>query len=156
MNRTLVAFGIGFLSLTSHVLGVWAQEGTSILGTNSVLFVPLQVGGGLQGCTLVYEAVAADHACDRGDPVVVVGSIGVHLQDMNVTLALKIGVRSLLSRDQRFQAPYFAYLQTDTSTTAKFRHVSAVATKASGSSSSGLKIRRRSFSVRRFKREESQ
>lgn len=125
MNRTLVAVGIGFVSSMSLGLSVWAQEDTSIFGTNSVSFVPLQVGGGLRGCTLVYEAVAADHAYSGGDPVVVVGNIAVHLQDMNVTLALKIGVRSLLGRDQRFQAPYFAYLQTDNSTTARLRHVSA-------------------------------
>ena len=125
MKRTLAAVGIVFVWLMSLNVGVLAQEDTSIFGTNSVSFVPLQVGGGLRGCTLVYEAVAADHVYSGGDPVVVVGNIAVHSQDMNVTLALKIGIRGLLSRDQRFQAPIFAYLQTDNSSTAKLRHVSA-------------------------------
>ena len=121
MKSIRVAIALVWLSQSLVV----AQDDGSIYGTNSVSFVPVQVGGSLRGCTLVYEAVAADHAYLRGDPVVAVGNIGVHVQDLSVTLALKVGVRNLLARDQRFEAPHFAYLQTANSTTAKFRHVSA-------------------------------
>lgn len=103
---------------------VLAQDDGSVFGTNSVSFAPIQVGGSLRGCTLVYEAVAADHAYLGGDPVQAVGNLTVHVQDLNVTLALKLGVRSILGRGQRFEAPYFAYLQSANSSTAKLRHVS--------------------------------
>lgn len=103
---------------------VLAQDDGSVFGTNSVSFVPIQVGGSLRGCTLVYEAVVADHAYLSGNPVQAVGNLTVHVQDLNVTLALKLGVRSVLGRDQRFEAPYFAYLQSTNSSTAKLRYVS--------------------------------
>jgi hypothetical protein len=106
-------------------LVVLAQDEGSIFGTNSVSFVPIQVGGSLRGCTLVYEAVVADHAYLGGDPVLAVGNLTVHVQDINVTLALKLGVRNILARAQQFEAPHFAYLQTANSSTAKLRYVSA-------------------------------
>jgi hypothetical protein len=105
-------------------LVVLAQDDGSLFGTNSVSFAPLQVGGSLRGCTLVYEAVVADHAYLGGNPVQAVGNLTVYVQDPSVTLALKLGVRSILGRDQRFEAPHFAYLQSANSSTAKLRYVS--------------------------------
>jgi len=63
-----------------------AQDDGSVFGTNSVSFVPIQVGGSLRGCTLVYAAVVADHACLGGNPVQAVGNLTVHVQGLNVTL----------------------------------------------------------------------
>ena len=82
------------------------------------------MSGSLRGCTLIYEAVVADHAYLGGDPVQAVGNLTVHVQDRNVTLALKLGLRSMRDRAQRFEAPHFAYIQTPNSSTAKLRYVS--------------------------------
>lgn len=58
MKNAFVAASLGFMCLISPTLVVSAaQDDASVFGTNSVSFVPLQVGGELRGCTLVYEAV---------------------------------------------------------------------------------------------------
>ena len=96
-----------------------AQDDASIYGTHSVVFQPVQSGGVLHSCTLVYRAVHADYAYRNGSPIVIVGNIGVHQQDANMILVLKIGVKDVPNAP--FTRPYFGYLQTANATTAKGR-----------------------------------
>ncbi len=100
----------------------YAQDDNSIYGTHSVVFQPVQVGGELQGCTLVYRAVQADHAYLDGKPVAIVGNIGVNRFGENVLLTLKIGVKELTG-DHPIVRPNFAYLQTKTKSTAKAKQL---------------------------------
>lgn len=95
-----------------------AQDDDSIYGTHSVIFQPVQVGGELQGCTLVYKAVQADSAYLGGNPVVIVGNIGVGQLGAVLALTMKVGVKELLG-DHSFVRPNFAYLQTKSHSTAK-------------------------------------
>lgn len=95
-----------------------AQDDDSIYGTHSVVFQPVQVGGELQGCTLVYRAVQADSAYLGGKPVVIVGNIGIGQFGAVLGLALKVGVKELVG-DHPFVRPNFAYLQTKSHSTAK-------------------------------------
>lgn len=94
-----------------------AQDDDSIYGTHSVVFQPVQVGGELQGCTLVYRAVQADSAYLGGKPVVIVGNIGVGQLGAVLALTMKVGVKEL--GDHPFVRPNFAYLQTKSHSTAK-------------------------------------
>lgn len=96
----------------------YAQEDDSIYGTHSVVFQPVQVGGELQGCTLVYRAVQADSAYLGGKPVVIVGNIGVGQFGAVLALTMKVGVKELVG-DHPFVRPNFAYLQTKSHSTAK-------------------------------------
>ena len=59
-----------------------AQEDDSIVGAHSVVFQPVQVGGELRGCTLVYSAVQRDNAYLDGSPVVIIGTIGIWLGEI--------------------------------------------------------------------------
>jgi len=95
-----------------------AQDDDSIYGTHSVVFQPVQVGGELQGCTLVYRAVQADSAYLGGKPVVIVGNIGIGQFGAVLGLTLKVGVKELVG-DHPFVRPNFAYLQTKSHSTAK-------------------------------------
>ena len=95
-----------------------ALDDDSIYGTHSVVFQPMQAGGELQGCTLVYKAVQADYAYLGGNPVVIVGNIGVYQTGGELLLGLKIGVKDL-NGYHPFVRPNFAYLQTMSHSTAK-------------------------------------
>lgn len=118
-QRLARAVVIGCLSAHAHF--AMAQDDASIYGTHSVVFQPVQSGGVLHSCTLVYRAVQADYAYRNGSPIVIVGNIGVHQQDANMILVLKIGVKDLDVPNAPFTRPYFGYLQTANATTAKGR-----------------------------------
>jgi len=96
----------------------YAQDDDSIYGTHSVVFQPVQVGGEVQGCTLVYRAAQADSAYLGGKPVVIVGNIGIAQFGTGLWLTLKVGVKELVG-DHPFVRPNFAYLQTKSHSTAK-------------------------------------
>ena len=115
-----VVMALCFLPLADCI----AQETTSMYGTTSVSFQPLRSEGSLVGCTLVYQAVAADFAYREGSPILVLGNIGVHLQQERLVIALKIGVNDLEGPKLSFVAPHFAYLQTKDATTAELPHES--------------------------------
>ena len=95
-----------------------AQEDDSIYGTHSVAFQPVQVGGELIGCTLVYKAVQADSAYLRGNLIVIVGNIAINQFGADIGLSLKVGVKELVG-DHPIVRPNFAYLQTKSHSTAK-------------------------------------
>jgi hypothetical protein len=97
-----------------------ALDDDSIIGTHSVKFQPIQVGGELQGCTLVYMAVQYDDAYPDGKPVVIVGNIGTGQFGANVILTLKVGVKNLVGNGPIVR-PNFAYLQTKSYSTAKVK-----------------------------------
>jgi hypothetical protein len=97
-----------------------AQEDDSIIGTHSVWFQPIQVGGELQGCTLVYRAVQNDSAYLDGSPVVIIGNIGIGQIGANVALTFKVGVKNLVENGTIVR-PNFAYLQTKSYSTAKVK-----------------------------------
>ena len=94
------------------------QDDDSIYGTHSVGFQPIQAGGELQGCSLVYKVVQADSVYLRGNPVVIIGNISIGQAGANLGLSLKIGVQELVGNHQ-FIRPNFAYLQTKSYSTAK-------------------------------------
>lgn len=103
---------------SSQVSVALAQEDDSIYGTHSVVFQPVQVGGELIGCTLVYKAVQPDSAYLRGNLIVIVGNIAINQFGADIGLSLKVGVKELVG-DHQFVRPNFAYLQTKSHSTAK-------------------------------------
>lgn len=102
----------------SAQVSVAGQDDDSIYGTYSVVFEPVQIGGELQGCTLAYKAVRADNAYLGGKPVVIVGNIGIGQFGTDLVLMMKVGVKELVG-DHSFVRPNFAYLQTESHSTAK-------------------------------------
>lgn len=118
MRRLILGLMLTCAALNAAVSIANAQEADSIYGTHSVVFQPVQVGGELQGCTLVYRSVQADHAYLGGNPVAIVGNIGVQQFDGSLFLTLKIGVKDLTG-NHPIVRPNFAYLQTKTKSTAK-------------------------------------
>ena len=100
------------------------QGDDSIYGTHSVGFQPIQVGGELQGCSLVYKVVHADGVYLRGNPVAIIGNISIGQTGFELGLALKIGVQELVGNHQLVR-PNFAYLQTKSYSTAKARQQSS-------------------------------
>lgn len=91
----------------------------SVFGTHWVRFEPLQVGGELQGCSLVYLAVQADRAYLNGDQVAVNGAIGIRTTPNNrLGMSFKVGLKNL-SKNTDFERPYFSYLQTTSFSTNK-------------------------------------
>ncbi len=89
-----------------------------IVGAHSVGFQPIQNGGELQGCSLVYTAVQYDRAYLDGRPIVIIGNITLKQIGANLFLALKIGVKNLVGNNT-IERPNFAYLQTTSHSTAK-------------------------------------
>ena len=111
---------IATLFLFSFATLANALDDDSIIGTHSVSFQPIQVGGELQGCTLVYMAVQYDSAYLDGSPVVIVGNIGIGQFGANLILTLKVGVKNLVGNGPIVR-PNFAYLQTKSYSTAKVK-----------------------------------
>lgn len=95
----------------------------SIVGTHWVKFQPIQVGGALQGCELVFLAVAADRVYLKGNHVAVNGSIVFGGTGKAPGLTLKIGLKDL-TLGSPFERPAFAYLQTASVSTAKAKQQS--------------------------------
>src|SRR3990172_9783699 len=83
----------------------------SIFGTHWVKFQPIQVGGALRGCELVFLTVIADRVYLTGNHVAVNGSIVLRGSDKGLGLALKIGLKDM-TLGSPFERPAFAYLQT--------------------------------------------
>jgi hypothetical protein len=100
-----------------------SQDDDSIYGTHSITFQPVQRGGNLQGCTLVYLAVQADHVYLGGEPIGVIGNIGLHQYGFNLGLGMKIGVINNMTK-RVIMRPNFAYLQTKSYSTAKVKQQS--------------------------------
>jgi hypothetical protein len=93
----------------------------SIFGTHWVQFEPVQVAGTLIGCSLTFVTVTADRAYLGGSPVALNGSISLrNLQQgpQGLGLTLKLGLNEIQS-GKGFVRPAFAYLQTESGTTAK-------------------------------------
>ncbi len=97
-----------------------AQDDSSIEGTHSVEYQPVQISGELQGCTLVYRAVKFDQTYLDGSPVVIVGNIGLRQVEANIILTLKVGIKNLIGNG-KIERPNFAYLQTNSFSTAKVK-----------------------------------
>jgi len=90
----------------------------SIYGTHTIQFKPVDIGG-LEGCILVYSAVQADHATRPGKSVVINGHVGIlHTPGKNPIFALKITVRDLVFNPVAMR-PHFAYLRSDSWSTAQ-------------------------------------
>lgn len=122
------AHAIVIACLTTQASFVIAEDDSSIYGTHRVVFQPIRSSGVLQGCSLVYTAVVADHVYRKGSLVAINGNVSVYQGDQggkkggNVSLNLKIGLNDFDSPDAPFAGPYFAYLQTANETTAKSFH----------------------------------
>jgi hypothetical protein len=117
---TLACFAMLGLMTTSAL----AESDDTIFGTYWVKFQPMQAGGELQGCELVYMAVTADFRYRDGYPVAVNGSISISkAPNNNLGLMLKVGLKDL-AKNSHFERPTFAYLQSVSTSSAKARQES--------------------------------
>ena len=114
----ILARAVVIVCLSAQASFAIGQDDESIYGTHSVVFQPGQSSGVLHSCTLVYRATQADYAYRNGNPVMIVGNIGVRRFDTKMILTLKIGVMDIDVPNAPFTRPYFAYLQTPNATTA--------------------------------------
>jgi hypothetical protein len=117
--RSLV---VGMVLLCTSLISAAADD--SIIGTHWVEFQPVQAGGSLTGCQLVFLAVTADRVYLNGNPVGVNGTIALQGSDNNLLLMLKAGLKDL-TLGTPFERPAFAYLQTPSASTAKAEQQSA-------------------------------
>lgn len=113
---------VGVLLACTALNAIAADD--SIFGTHSVKFQPIQVGGALQGCELVFLAVTADRVYLDGNHVAVNGSIVLRGTDTGLVLGLKIGLKDM-TLGSPFERPAFAYLQTASISTAKAKQQSS-------------------------------
>lgn len=96
-----------------------AQDDSSVVGTHWVKFEPIQSGGELQGCSLVYLTVQADRAYLNGEWVAVNGSVQLAMIKGNrLGFLHKIGLKRVIPNSP-YERPNFAYLQTQSHSTAK-------------------------------------
>ena len=112
---------VGMVLLCTSLISVAADD--SIFGTHWVKFQPIQAGGSLKGCQLVFLAVTADRIYLNGNQVAVNGSIVLRGSDKGLGLALKVGLKDMTLGTQ-FERPAFAYLQTPSASTAKAKQQS--------------------------------
>jgi hypothetical protein len=101
--------------------GAVAQNYTMLTGTYEVSFQPMQSGGRVEGCSLVFRAVALDHVYQQGSPAMIVGNVTYFASraKSNAAMSLKLGLRTALTPKATPTAPAFAYLQTASANTAK-------------------------------------
>ena len=121
MNRLIKLFFIALL-VSESIASANAQTlDSSIYGTHWVKYEPLQVGGELRGCSLVFLAVVADHLYLKGAPSMVNGAIQYKVGPNNrLALLFKVGVSSNIDMGKpQFERPYFSYLQADELSTYK-------------------------------------
>jgi hypothetical protein len=116
MRRLVVA-----LMLACTALNAKAAD-DSIFGTHWVKFQPIQAGGVLKGCELVFLAVTSDRVYLNGNNVAINGSIVLRGSDKGLGLALKIGLKDMTTGSP-FERPAFAYLQTASASTAKAKQL---------------------------------
>ena len=116
MNRSILLWGL-LLGGTFGIVAALAHDDASLYGTTRVEFQPVHLDG-LEGCTLVYQALQADPAHPGREPVSVSGQIGVFRTPGGSLLALKIGLKDVAPNAARAQ-PNFAYLQSASWSTAK-------------------------------------
>ncbi len=103
--------------LACTVLSVKAAD-DSVFGTHWVRSQPVQVGGQLEGCSLVYLAVQADRVYLNGDQVAINGSLVLRsAQGNSLGLMLKIGLKNM-TKGSPLERPNFAYIQTASGTSA--------------------------------------
>ena len=120
MRRLIAGVMLSWVALNATA-AMAADE--SIFGTHWVKFQPIQVGGSLQGCELVFLAVTADRVYLNGNQVVVNGSVVLRGSDKGLGLTLKVGLKDITLRTP-FERPAFAYLQTASVSMAKARQQS--------------------------------
>jgi len=118
----ILASGIGAILSWVPLNAIAADD--SVFGTHWVKFQPIQVGGSLQGCELVFLVVTADRVYLNGNPVALNGSISLRGTDNGgLGLALKLGLKDM-TRESPFERPAFAYLQTESVSTARAKQQS--------------------------------
>jgi hypothetical protein len=121
--RLFAAFVLLGLSLSSLAKDTNLD---ALTGTLEVEFQPSQSAGIKHGCTLVYRTIGRDYAYKQGSLVMLVGNIGIRTNDdrSNLFLTLKIGIYDNLQQGLiKPVAPFFAYIQTPSGTTAKGKFV---------------------------------
>src|SRR5687767_8117453 len=98
-----------------------ADNLSSLVGTMEVQFMPMQSAGIRHGCTLVYRAVARDHAYLKGNLISLSGNIAysTNKNRSDIWLTLKVGTIDDLTTNSKPERPFFAYIQTRHATTAK-------------------------------------
>ena len=111
----------------------FAQDDTSMVGTHWVKFEPIQAGGELRGCSLDYLTVQADRAYLNGEWVAVTGSIQLAMtSDNRLGVRHRIGLKRVIPNSP-YERPHFAYIQTQSHSTAR-------ASVAEGDAEAGYKL----------------
>jgi hypothetical protein len=81
--------------------------------------VPIVTEGVVQGCTLVYNHVALDHAYRKGEPVLGIGNFAVFGNDNVLGMSLKLGVVDVKpGQKPKAEAPNYACIKTPNGSTA--------------------------------------
>lgn len=90
------------------------------VGTQFLQFVPMQVGGVTEGCTMSFKNVTLDKAYMNGQQILIDGNIFLKFvkEKNRMILGLKIGLHDL-SKLKVEKAPYFAYLSSSRGSTSK-------------------------------------
>lgn len=115
MLRTLLCLSLSLFGQNN--------KDTSVIGTHSVEFLPGQSAGVLHSSSLVYKAIHSDYVYQNGGLTMLVGSIGLTESKGNTFLTLKIGTKDLEVENSVFVRPVLAYLQTNTASTIKSKHM---------------------------------
>jgi len=90
-----------------------------LVGTMEVSHHRQQVGGVLEGCSMVFRAVFLDFAYRQGRPAVIAGNFTFYVQGPGAAfLTIKAGVKDLMPADAPIEAPANAYVQTKNGTSA--------------------------------------
>lgn len=120
MVNTLVIF----LALFAPARIAIAQDYSFLVGTYKVEFEPMKIAGNLTGCVLNFKVLVLDYAYRKGEPVFLSGYIAYTVNSVkkNIRLGMKLGLEELLNRNAAPQAPFFAYIETPTGTTAKSKY----------------------------------
>lgn len=117
------ALGCLLASLIPH--SAFAND-SALTGTHSVVFRPVVSKGKQHGCTLTYQATQTSHLFIKNGLVTATGYISAHINAQNIpVLMLKIGLRDYTS-NKPLPPPNFAYIKSETKTTAKNRSTTSI------------------------------
>lgn len=123
MIRSTWLWGFLLLGGIVGVVAALARDERSMYGTQRVEYQSVHLDG-LEGCTLVYQALQADSVDPEAKPVLVSGHIGAFRTRGGSLLALKIGLKDVVPNAARVH-PNFAYLQSRHWSTAKRLNVAS-------------------------------
>jgi hypothetical protein len=107
------------LSALVFACPAWCFAQSLDSGTYDVYFQQLSRDGQLDGCSLVFTALANDTAYLRGEQIVMNGSLAIRtLSGEDLAFTGKLGTRQLLASSPKWDAPAHFYFSTRNGSTA--------------------------------------